>query len=55
MSVVFDEVIATVETPDTSPPVQQGGESEQSAGNPAERFLQLMDAQKRRAKRLWAD
>lgn len=55
MSVVFDEVTATVETPDSTSPAPEDGESERDTGSPAGRFLQLMETRKRRARRLRAD
>lgn len=55
MSVIFDEVTATVESPANTTPTPEDGEPARDTGNPAEMFLQLTETRKRRAKRLWAD
>ena len=55
MSIVFDEVTATIETPENPKPAAENLESGQAIENPAERLMQLLEARARRLKRLWAD
>ena len=55
MSVVFDEVTATVEVPEVQSPAGQDDESERESPNPAEGILRMLETCKRRASRLTAD
>jgi hypothetical protein len=56
MGVVFDEVIATIEAPETKPKETEMSEQlTQDEGNHEEKINQVFEMKQRRAKRLWAD
>lgn len=56
MGVIFDEVSATVETPQAAASMEQNGPEEaERKPEPLEQFQLMMETYKRRMKRLCAD
>jgi len=55
MSVVFDEVITTVETSQPAAPERDASEERDEGPDNTKHLGRLMETQQRRARRLWAD